>query len=123
LPTPSKFVEARRRLLLAAAAAGASRRTAARLAQIDHETLARWLRRGEGAAEGSRWRRFSDAFLAAERDPKLAAFPVIKEPLSARELGWAMRLAEREWRQQLEPEDPTEPRVIQLGFGERPDRI
>jgi hypothetical protein len=34
-----------------------------------------------------------------------------------------MRLAEREWRQQLEPEDPTEPRVIQLGFGERPDRI
>jgi hypothetical protein len=75
MPTPSKFTEARRRVVLGALGCGASRRTAAKLAGIDHQTLGRWLERGQRASPEGRWGRFYWAAVAAEADPKLRVFP------------------------------------------------
>ena len=69
MPTPSKFTEAGRRLIVAALGCGASRRTASRLAGVDHQTLGRWLARGRASSPGGRWRDFHDAVLAAEAAP------------------------------------------------------
>ena len=97
MPTPSKFTEARRRLILAALACGASRRTAAALAGIDHETLARWLRRGERSSPGSRWAEFHRRAIEAEAGmPRLGLLPLPAE-LSTAELRIAERLAFSEW--------------------------
>jgi hypothetical protein len=66
MPAHSKFTEARRRVIIEHLVAGNSRRRAAAAAQIDHETLSRWLKRGEKGAPGGRWRSFFDAVQLAE---------------------------------------------------------
>jgi hypothetical protein len=79
MPTPSKFTEARRQVVLGALGCGASRRTAARLAGIDHQTLGRWLERGKHASPEGRWGAFYRAAVAAEADPKLTVFPNLND--------------------------------------------
>jgi hypothetical protein len=58
MPATSKFTEANRTKVLQALKVGASLRTSARVANISHATLLRWLARGETAREGSVWRQF-----------------------------------------------------------------
>jgi DNA invertase Pin-like site-specific DNA recombinase len=62
----SKFTAERRQIIVEHLAAGFSRRGAARAAQIDHETLSRWLKRGAKGAPDGRWRTFFDAVTLAE---------------------------------------------------------
>ena len=92
MPMPSKFTESRRRVILAALGCGASRRTAAKLASIDHQTLGRWIERGRTSSPGGRWRQFFEDVLAAEAaEPRPALLPLPVET-SARELRIAERL-------------------------------
>ena len=66
MPMPTKFTAKRRELVLVALSAGASRRTAAEVAGLDHSTLIKWLASGRAPA-GTRFRRFYDEVVAAER--------------------------------------------------------
>ena len=114
MPTPSKFTEARRRLILAALGCGASRRTASRLAGVDHQTLGRWIERGRDGSPGGRWRDFHDAVLAAESaQPRPGLLPLPPD-VSTAELRWAEKLIfGSEWaRQEVHEWLPT----IQLSF-------
>jgi hypothetical protein len=74
---PSKFTAARRELILELLAAGASRRAAAAAAGIGHQTLLRWVTRGEAASEGSRWHNFYLAVEEAEARPRLRALSIV----------------------------------------------
>jgi transposase-like protein len=69
----SKFTAERRQIIVEHLAAGFSRRGAARAAGIDHETLSRWIKRGEKGAPGGRWAEFHRAVTLAEdkHDPPI----------------------------------------------------
>jgi transposase-like protein len=118
---PSKFTADRRQAIVALLGAGASRRKAAAAVDIDHATLLRWLRRGEKAAPGGRWREFYEAVIDAEAHPSLRPL----ERIYSRELEdgdplAALRLLERSepevWgRKRPSPRpNPPGPVVIQL---------
>lgn len=95
MPTPSKFTEAGRRLIVAALGCGASRRTASRLAGVDHQTLGRWLARGRASSPGGRWRDFHDAVLAAEASQPRPALLPLPPDVSTAEIRWAEKFVER----------------------------
>jgi hypothetical protein len=73
----SKFTEERRLKLLEAFALGAHATTAAALAKISVETLYRWLRRGEEAAEDSQWNKFYLDVQEAKALPRERALKII----------------------------------------------
>lgn len=105
MPTPSKFTEARRRLILAALGVGASRRTAAKLAGVDHQTLGRWIERGRHSSPGGRWRNFCEAVLAAEAAQPGPGLLPLPPDVSTAEIRWAEQLIFGSGRS---PADPAE---------------
>lgn len=109
-------------MILELLGAGTSRRAAAAAAGIDHATLLRWLRRGEKAAPGGRWRAFYDAVLVAEADPGLGALGMVEYPFDGDP--WAaMRFLESSepevWGKRRAPES-TGPVVVQLSLSDPP---
>jgi hypothetical protein len=119
MPTPTKATEARRRLIVALLGCGASRRQAAAIAGVHHAQIGRWIERGR-RTPGGRLAVFADLVEEAEAHPTLSALPELAEPAPAAELRWALRIAEREWREDAVPE-AHEPAIIQLRFdGEEP---
>jgi hypothetical protein len=77
VPARSKFTAPVKAKILELLAAGASRRAASAFAGVDHATLLRWLRRGENASEGSRFREFYEQVAEAEAHPKLRALQIV----------------------------------------------
>ena len=82
MPARSKFTAETRQRILEMKRLGASDRTAAAVAGIDHATLFRWLRRGEDAAQGSRFREFYEAHQAAEAEPRVRALAIVHDSLA-----------------------------------------
>jgi hypothetical protein len=118
---PSKFTAERRRKVLELLMAGASRRTAATCAGIGHQTLARWIQRGETATEGSPWREFHYDVLEAEAHPKIRALSIVYNAMEDRpDLAW--KFVERQVdgfapRTPGAAPPPESPGTIQLHFG------
>ena len=77
MPAPSKFNPETRQKIIQALSVGASRRTAAAIAGVDHQTLARWLERGKTSAEGTRWHEFYMEAMEAEASPRMRALGII----------------------------------------------
>lgn len=73
----SKFTEETRQKILQALSVGASRRTAAAIAGINEAQIRRWLKQGETATRGSRFREFYDAVNEAEAAPRVRALGII----------------------------------------------
>src|SRR3954470_11815325 len=118
MPTSSKATQARRRLIVALLGCGASRRQAAAVVGVHHAQISRWIERGRRTPEGE-FGRFAVAVEQAEAHPTFPALPELSEPAPA-ELRWALRTAERVWREDALPE-AHEPVIIRLGFdGEEP---
>jgi hypothetical protein len=85
-----------RRVIIEHLVAGNSRRRAAAAAQIDHETLSRWLKRGEKGAPGGRWRSFLDAVQLAEAPTQAPILVPLTPPRPTRaEVDEAWRFLER----------------------------
>jgi transposase len=79
MPARSKFTAARRELIVTAIACGASRRTASKIAGVDHATVQKWLKRGERVPEG-RFGEFRRRVLEGESDPHRRRLLPVPEP-------------------------------------------
>jgi hypothetical protein len=122
LPTPSKFRTATRARVIELLSCGASRRTAARVAGIEHSTLVKWITKGRDAPEGTLFHRFYLQVMQAEAQPRLRALRVVHDAMPDHP-DLAMKFLERR-----EPgfapggahmEPATGPVTVQLTF-ERP---
>lgn len=121
---PSKFTAEHRRVVLELLKAGSSRRAAAAVAGIGHQTLLRWLKRGAEAPAGSRWAQFYLDVMQAEAEPRIRALGIVYNAIEDRpDLAW--KFIERRvdgfaprTSDALPP--PESPGTIQLHFRKEP---
>lgn len=86
---PTVLTEPRRQKVLEALRIGSSRRTAAAVAGVSDESIRRAMERGRTAAEGTADRKFHDAVLEAEAEPRTRALGIIWREMENRpDLAW-----------------------------------
>jgi transcriptional regulator with XRE-family HTH domain len=87
VPTPSKFNREIATRIVELLVAGCSRREVARRVGVDHETIARWIRKGDRVpGSGSRFAEFSRAVHLAEDEldpPRLVALRDLRDRYSS----------------------------------------
>ena len=120
MPTPSKFTADRRQALLEAPTFRASERTCAREAGIDHETLRRWLKRGEESQDDGNFRDFFEAWEAATSHPRVRALRSLYKavPDDVRAAQWFLERSEEGFEPPNTRQAPPKigPVVVALSF-------
>lgn len=126
MPTPSKFTRERIEEIMRARRLGASGITCARAGGISEATLREWLKRGQEAPEGSRYRQFFQDFEASTAFPNVRALEIVHRAMTDKpELAWKF-LERREvgYAPPVQGGTVLAPvTMIELDLGERPPAV
>jgi hypothetical protein len=123
MPTPTKFTTETRQKIIQALQVGASRTTAAHIAGVDEAQVRRWIAKGKDSSEGTRFREFYEAVIAAEASPRMRALGIIYKEMPDRpDLAW--KYVERREPGYAPPMpnigvQPSGPVIVQLAFSNR----
>jgi hypothetical protein len=123
---PTVLTQPRRDKIVECLRIGSSRRTAAAIAGISHETIRLAMQRGEKAAPGTSDRLFYEAVIQAEAEPRARALGIIWREMENRpDLAWKFIERREPGFAPPQPQAPSQPQQVMIALtlpGGRPIR-